>query len=344
MGDWGDDGPGQRACAAGMGAVADEINATQVFALGDNIYTVGIQPADGPDGMYRFKRTFEDVYNATSLQGIPFYGCLGNHDWHGNVTAQLAYTNNSQTQRWRMPHYWHNVTQTVRVGGPGAQRSVQIETLLFDSVIMCGDSDVLHANGSVTELKGAELPGPADPSLAAAQLAWLTERMSHSTADYLWVGAHYPVWAVGQDPPTGVEQQLRPLLNKFEAHYFNGHEHDLEHIVENGTKVNYICTGAGKMCCYDDTYRSTVPLGAVKFSMSGAGGSQWQPMPFSVQSGFTSYRVGAASMRVYFHAHNGTVLYATPPIAPRTKVPQPVPGPPGPFYPPTAQAQVEVAQ
>ena len=34
--DWGDDSPGQHAAAAGMGAVAEDINATMAFALGDN--------------------------------------------------------------------------------------------------------------------------------------------------------------------------------------------------------------------------------------------------------------------------------------------------------------------
>ena len=44
----------------------------------------------------------------------------------------------------------------------------------------------------------------------------------------------------------------------------------------------------------------------------------------------TSYRIGADSMRVYFHAHNGTLLYITPPILPRTKTPQPPVPPPAP--------------
>eukprot|EP01046_Picozoa_sp_COSAG06_P005324 COSAG06_NODE_237_length_19433_cov_92.613961_12_plen_111_part_00 len=110
----------------------------------------------------------------------------------------------------------------------------------------------------MTELKLSELPGPPDPGMAAAQMKWLEEKMSTSTADYLWVGGHYPVWAIGNDPPTGVEQLLRPLLNKWEANYFNGHQHDLEHIVENNTKVNYVSTGAGKFCCYDLTNLDTV--------------------------------------------------------------------------------------
>lgn len=57
------------------------------------------------------------------------------------------------------------------------------------------------------------------------------------------------MWAIGNDPPTGVNPVLRPLLNKWEAHYFNGHEHDLEHIVEDKSKVNYISTGAVSMPC-----------------------------------------------------------------------------------------------
>ena len=150
---------------------------------------------------------------------------------------------------------------------------------------------------------------------AAEQMEWLEMKMNSSTADYLWVGGHYPVWAIGNDPPTGVEEDLRPLLNKWEAHYFNGHQHDLEHIVEDHSKVNYVSTGAGKFCCYDDTHLDTVPRNSIKFAMSGTKGEAWMPMPFdNILSGFTSYRVGPESMEVYFHSDNGTVLYITPPI------------------------------
>ena len=31
------------------------------------------------------------------------------------------------------------------------------------------------------------------------------------------VGGHYPIWAVGNDPPTGVNPALRPLLHNWEA-------------------------------------------------------------------------------------------------------------------------------
>ena len=64
--------PSQKKIADGMAAVAEEINATQVFCLGDNFYGVAV---DGP-GDARFKGTFEDVYDAPSLKGIPFVRTL----------------------------------------------------------------------------------------------------------------------------------------------------------------------------------------------------------------------------------------------------------------------------
>lgn len=42
LADWGNDSPGQYAAAAGLAAVAKEIDAQQVFALGDNFYPHGI--------------------------------------------------------------------------------------------------------------------------------------------------------------------------------------------------------------------------------------------------------------------------------------------------------------
>jgi hypothetical protein len=68
------------------------------------------------------------------------------------------------------------------VGG----KKVELETLLFEICVMVGNSDVVNADGSATELKLLQLPGPPDPAMAAAQFAWLEERMGSSTADYLW--------------------------------------------------------------------------------------------------------------------------------------------------------------
>ena len=127
IGDWGDDNAGQLAAAAGMGFIADQINATQVFVLGDNFYPSGIHtPADGVDGEIRFKKTFEDVYTAPSLKNIPFHVIAGNHDHYGNASAQIAYTHHAQNEggRWRFPNWYHNVTHQFEVGGKEVELEV----------------------------------------------------------------------------------------------------------------------------------------------------------------------------------------------------------------------------
>ena len=127
------------------------------------------------------------------------------------------------------------MTHTLLLTSPVQSNPIPFvsKVLLFDSVVMTGNTGTLHANGTITELPLDQLT-PANETLKQEQMDWLEHRMSTSTADYLWLGGHFPVWAIGQDPPTGIRQILRDLLNKWEAQYFNGHEHDFEHIVEEG--------------------------------------------------------------------------------------------------------------
>jgi tartrate-resistant acid phosphatase type 5 len=94
----GNDVPSQRAVAAVMGKVAAERNVRFVIAAGDNFYTRGVKSVDDS----RFQTTFERVYNAPSLQAIPFLVALGNHDYRGNFWAQVNYTQLSR--RWYLPH------------------------------------------------------------------------------------------------------------------------------------------------------------------------------------------------------------------------------------------------
>ena len=80
-----------------MKRIATEISVHFTLALGDNFYFDGVKHADD----HRFKTTFEDVFTLESLN-MPWFIQLGNHDYLGNASAQLAYTKKSN--RWYILH------------------------------------------------------------------------------------------------------------------------------------------------------------------------------------------------------------------------------------------------
>lgn len=306
VGDWGgaSDGnpttPAQLADANGMNSVAKALNAQFALLLGDNFYMAGIH---GSENSRRFQETFENAYNGSSLQ-VPFYSIAGNHDHLGNVTAELAYSNHSK--RWRYPSSWYSVTFPV-------DKNRTLQLIMIDTVVLFGNSD-----DAVTDQDPfPQPPGPADKALAAKQMAWLGAEMRESKADFLVVGGHYPVWSACRHGPTlKMRLFIKPMLERYHAHYLAGHDHCQGHIDE-GKGPHYIVAGAGKECCYSPSHVASNPKNSIKFWMGGSKGSGYQKMPFDILSGFSSVRVNGDGMVAVLHAHNGTELYRTSTIPPR---------------------------
>ena len=73
-----------------------------VIIAGDNIY---------PDGCFdihdnQFNSKFRDVYQGIHL---PFYLCLGNHDYHSNAQSQVDYTHSqyNEDKKWNIQSKWY---------------------------------------------------------------------------------------------------------------------------------------------------------------------------------------------------------------------------------------------
>jgi tartrate-resistant acid phosphatase type 5 len=220
--------------AGGMGRMAETMNASFALAVGDNFYSSGIK-TDMNDP--RFKHTFEDVFVADSLQGpgFPFYVIAGNHDHGGNVTAQIAYTQKSN--RWTYPASWYTFSRDL---GGGAT----LQVVMIDTVILSGNSDVRNEAGELThELRGSELPGPADPLHATSQLQWLEATLAASKATFLVVAGHFPIWSICEHGPTAAMiKTVKPLLERYHVTAFiAGHDHCMESFVcENGSFEPFI--------------------------------------------------------------------------------------------------------
>lgn len=72
------------------------------LTLGDNIYNNGVKSVSDP----QFQDKFEKPYAGLNF---PFYMILGNHDYRGNVQAQLDYSQHSK--KWTLPARYYSFDQ-----------------------------------------------------------------------------------------------------------------------------------------------------------------------------------------------------------------------------------------
>ncbi|HXE55025.1 MAG TPA: metallophosphoesterase, partial [Tepidisphaeraceae bacterium] len=106
MGDWGEDTAAQRQVAAEMARYvqASHKQFTAVLLLGDNFY-FRLTGVDDP----RWQTLFEQMYDPKVL-GMPFYACLGNHDYDGdNFHIELTYAKEHPHSRFKMPAPWYRL-------------------------------------------------------------------------------------------------------------------------------------------------------------------------------------------------------------------------------------------
>nr|VDD38229.1 unnamed protein product [Brassica oleracea] len=96
VGDWGRQGGfNQSLVAHQMGIVGEQLDIDFVISVGDNFYDDGLKGDTDP----AFEASFSHIYTHPSLQK-QWYSVLGNHDYRGNVSAQLSHVLTQKDWRW----------------------------------------------------------------------------------------------------------------------------------------------------------------------------------------------------------------------------------------------------
>lgn len=266
-----------------------------------------IDGVDKPTSI-RFQGTFDDVYDGDSLKRIPWHVIAGNHDNHGNVSAQIEYS--KFNRRWNFPSLYHSSQLT------SDDKTVTVDLILIDTPGLSGTSpitDKAHPNYYDKQPLRSK-------DEALDQWTWIEEKLSSSTANYIIVGGHFSVYSVcdhGSDMT--LLTYLKPLLEKYNANYMSGHDHCMEHLNVPGSTVNYIVSGMGDDCCYKPSHTKDVPENSEKWSYSGKDLVKdiKDDSKREVVSGFTSFTATSTSLTFTFYDQAGRTLYTTPPIAPR---------------------------
>lgn len=102
FGDAGTGSPTQYEVAKSMNKFCSHSKCDFVNLLGDNFYPSGVQNLN--DRLW--EQAFELPY---ALLNIPFYVLLGNHDYKGNVEAQIQYSKKSS--KWHMPSRYYTFSK-----------------------------------------------------------------------------------------------------------------------------------------------------------------------------------------------------------------------------------------
>jgi tartrate-resistant acid phosphatase type 5 len=265
FGDWGRHGErDQVEVATQMAAAAKDTGARFIISVGDNFYEDGVASTDDP----QWQTSFESVYRAPSLQ-VPWHVILGNHDYHNNCDAQIAYSRISG--RWNMPARYF--LQTHRIDAASSADFFYLDTTPMVKAYLHEKKTRDHV---ITQDTGK-------------QLAWFKNALAASTARWKIVIAHHPIYSGGGhgDTPELIETILS-LLQQYKVQaYFNGHDHDLQHL-QAGT-VNLFDSGAGS------EFRMTLKTKRTKFAKAC--------------SGFTAVSLQADNLVVRMIDNHGKLLY-----------------------------------
>lgn len=288
MGDWG--GQGKEPFTSKMQvAVAQALkfrsHRTRIhffLSLGDNFLDHGIEGGvDGDKAKERFEKTFEKVYEGEEFDK-PWYMSAGDHDHDRNVTAQLAYSDRST--RWKFPQLYYAFTKQIM------QRKVMI--VVTDSYNLERELNFVNKN---RKKDSAYVVNDEN----APQLSWLKETLETSTADWIVVCGHFPLYSIGEYGATAVLQQyVAPLLESTGvALYLSAHDRLLQHIKVNGSCVDHVGSGAGSDVSTQLLNKKSNPKGSVK-------------MFYNDKPGFALVLVSQHTLDVKFVNSNGTQVHA----------------------------------
>jgi tartrate-resistant acid phosphatase type 5 len=228
MGDFGRYGQFyQKEVAAQMGKAAATLDSKFVVTVGDNFYPNGIRSTQD----YSWIASYESIYTDYSLQN-DWFVALGNHDYRGNLKAEIDYS--SISRRWHLPFTYYKKMIELEDGN-------KLLLLVMDT------SPFIDSYYE----KGSEMYENIIAQDTTAQKKWLIKELETKDTAVKWkiVVGHHPLYSGGKRKDS---QETKSFETKFAAifdtykvdAYFCGHEHDLQIIKPKNRYTTQFLSGA----------------------------------------------------------------------------------------------------
>ncbi|PIN06243.1 Purple (tartrate-resistant) acid phosphatase [Handroanthus impetiginosus] len=273
VGDWGRKGEyNQSKVAFQMGRIGDELDVDFVVSTGDNFYDNGLEGETDP----AFVDSYTNIYTAKSLQK-QWFSVLGNHDYRGDVIAQLSPVLRKIDSRWLC-------LRSFVVNAEIAELFF-VDTTPFVEDYFTDPGDHTYDWRGVTPVK----------SYIANTLRDLELALKESTAKWKIVVGHHAIRSVGHHGDTQeLVDQLLPVLQANNVDlYVNGHDHCLEHISDRKSPIQFLTSGAGSKAWRGDL--KNMNHHTLKFFYDG--------------QGFMSVKMTQSDVEIVFYDVYGQVLH-----------------------------------
>jgi tartrate-resistant acid phosphatase type 5 len=193
-----------------------------IISTGDNFYPDGVRSVTDE----HWQGTFESIYPTNNGLNCPWYVVLGNHDYHLNPDAQIAYTDVSD--RWYMPGYYFSKDYK---GVDFSMRLLFMDTNPF--------IDKYYAEG--------KFKSKVVLQDTTAELSRMDSLFNSEEFTWKMVVGHHPVYS-GESRGSelgSMQQHIMPHLYKNNVDvYFAGHEHVIRHLKKEGP-THFMTSGAG---------------------------------------------------------------------------------------------------
>ncbi|KAH9255161.1 hypothetical protein BASA81_006920 [Batrachochytrium salamandrivorans] len=246
-------------------------DAAVALLLGDNFYEAGVKSTTDQ----QWETKYQQFFTGPNMRKAKFMVASGNHDYYGNVSAQVAYKD--PTNRWLFPALYHArrftqhgikvmfvMVDTWRLNGgdtvwghnPATGRTwLRSEAALWKQVAEGDISPQLALEllakhpKRLSEQEEEEEAGKGDPQ----QLEWIRQVLTSPAgkeADWRFVCGHFPIRSATlqeHGDTKNLVRVLEPLLEELEVDaYFSGHDHVLQVIKRKGEHtLHYYGPGAG---------------------------------------------------------------------------------------------------
>ncbi|MBE0367582.1 hypothetical protein PAUR_a0967 [Pseudoalteromonas aurantia 208] len=242
---------GAIAVGKAMAELCTSVSCDFAIQLGDNIYPDGADANDGKDDQKRMddlilaplKPLFEQQPE------LIVYSALGNHDWK---TSRKGVALQTKWMDAQANFYMHEKGYySYKQGAPGND----VEFFVLDTnMLLAGQhyyevplredgseqglaSALANKQASIEDIEKHETPINGEDH---RQLAWLANGLKHSSAKWKVVYGHHILWSIGgskYDEGHVLRRLILPELCQYADAYIAGHEHDLELLTDDCSRV-----------------------------------------------------------------------------------------------------------